>query len=57
MTGVDAKDVSEWLKIKYDINREQSHLKLPMALLRAFYNDGSLEMYKSIKKDVAIVKA
>lgn len=56
MTGVDPKDISDWLKIKYD-KPEQSHLKIPMALMKSFYNDGSIEMYRSIKKDIAIVKS
>jgi hypothetical protein len=55
MTGVDPKDICDWLKLKYDLP-EQSHLKLSPSLLKSFYSDGSIDMYNTLKKDLAIVK-
>lgn len=55
VSGIRAKDVSEWLKIKYQ-DKDEAHLKLSAALLKEFV-DNNLNLYETLKQDIQGVKA
>ena len=54
LTGVPAKDITDWLKLKYD-KPEQGHLRLPSTLLKTFA-DSNIDLYNSMKTDLEKVK-
>jgi len=52
--GVQPKDISDWLKIKYS-QKEQTHLRLSPKLLKDFL-EGHLDLYKEIQQDIIAAK-
>jgi len=56
MTGNDPRSIADWLKIKYP-EKEQSHLRLTLKLLKDFSTSGYETFYKQIEKDLMTVKS
>src|ERR1700748_1044431 len=54
ISGITARDVSEWLKIKYQ-DKDQNHLRLPASLLKDFL-DNNLDLYNTLQQDIQNVK-
>lgn len=54
VSGITPKDVSEWLKIKYQ-GKDENHLRLPVSLLKDFL-DSNLNLYNTIQQDIQHVK-
>lgn len=54
ISGITPKDVSEWLKIKYQ-GKDEQHLRLPASLLKEFL-DGNLNLYNTLQQDIQGVK-
>jgi len=52
--GVQPKDISDWLKIKYS-EKEQTHLRLSTKILKDFL-EGHLDLYKEIEQDILAAK-
>ena len=52
--GVQPKDISDWLKIKYS-EKEQTHLRLSTKILKDFL-EGHLDLYKDIEQDILAAK-
>lgn len=55
VSGIRAKDVSEWLKLEYP-NKNESHLRLSSSLLNDFLSQ-NLDLYATLKKDIGAVKS
>lgn len=54
LNGASPKEVSEWLKLKYD-SKEQSHLRLPAKLLKDFI-DENIDINNVIQQDIVNIK-
>lgn len=55
MTGVPAKEVSDWLRIKYT-KPDEKHLQLGSSTLKEFV-EGHVDLYNDLKRDIESVKA
>lgn len=55
MTGIDPKDVADWLKLKYP-NKEQSELRVSVKLLTDFVKSDYTSAYKQVEKDLFAIK-
>jgi len=54
VSGITPKDLSEYLKIKYQ-SKEEAHLRLPVSLLKEFV-DSNLNLYSTLQQDIQNVK-
>ncbi len=54
VSGIQAKDISEWLKIKYQ-GKDEAHLRLSAASLKEFM-DANLDLWSTLNKDIQTVK-
>lgn len=54
-SGVNPKDVNQWLKLKYP-EKKQSHLRITIKLLTEFINSDFSDCYDQFKKDLTIVQ-
>lgn len=54
LRGTKPKDICDWLKLKYPDN-EQSHLRVPLKLLKDFLNS-NLDLYNTVREDIVDAK-
>lgn len=55
VTGIRPKDVADWLKLEFP-DKNQAHLRLGSNYLKDFL-DNNLNLYETLKKDIASVKS
>jgi len=54
LSGSSPKDVSQWLKIKYD-GKDQTHLRITQKLLKEFVDSQYTDVYQQFQHDLAQV--
>jgi hypothetical protein len=55
LSGVDPREIIQWLKLKYP-DKESSHLKISLKLLRDFSQSDFVNYYNQLSKDISLAK-